>query len=211
MKLFFYDLETTGTDAEKCAIHQISGKITIDGKTKEVFNFHLKPFEGADISEEALKTCEITYEQLMSYPEPETVYKEVCKMLLKYVNPYTKNKEEKFITVGYNNAKFDDEFLYNFFMRYCNISPDIKKYKSGFKKGNFFNSTCTMDVLRLVQIILPPMGIIPENFKLGTITSLLDCNPLTEEKFHSADFDIEATYNIFKKLVRRIDLTTTLN
>jgi DNA polymerase-3 subunit epsilon len=34
MKLLFYDLETTGTDSEKNGIHQISGKIVINGEVK---------------------------------------------------------------------------------------------------------------------------------------------------------------------------------
>lgn len=33
MKLFFYDLETTGLDCERHGIHQISGAIVIDGET----------------------------------------------------------------------------------------------------------------------------------------------------------------------------------
>ena len=38
MKLFFFDLETTGLDNQKHAIHQISGKIIIDGIEKTKFN-----------------------------------------------------------------------------------------------------------------------------------------------------------------------------
>ena len=42
-KLFFYDLETTGTRYWKNGIHQISGAIMIDGEIKEKFNFKVKP------------------------------------------------------------------------------------------------------------------------------------------------------------------------
>ena len=55
MKLFFYDLETTGLDSQKNAIHQISGKIIIDGVEKTTFNFKVRPFIGALIDETALK------------------------------------------------------------------------------------------------------------------------------------------------------------
>lgn len=211
MKLFFYDLETTGTDSEKCAIHQFSGKISIDGKIKETFDFHMRPFEGAEINEEALKVANITEEELMSYPSSEEVYKEVCLMLAKYVNPYDKNVDEKFVTVGYNNARFDDDFLFNFFLRYHEVSPDKKKYKQGFYKSNFFNKKATIDVLRLAQPILLAMGLSPENYKLGTIAELLDCMPLTEGALHNSDYDIDATINIFKKLIKRIDFKTPLN
>lgn len=38
-KLFFYDLETTGTNPGRHGIHQISGEIVIDGKTVETFDY----------------------------------------------------------------------------------------------------------------------------------------------------------------------------
>lgn len=39
MKLVLFDLETTGTDCVKNGIHQISGKIIINGEVKETFDF----------------------------------------------------------------------------------------------------------------------------------------------------------------------------
>jgi DNA polymerase III alpha subunit (gram-positive type) len=60
MKLFFYDLETTGLDSQKNAIHQISGKIIIDGVEKTTFNFKVRPFIGALIDETALKIGGVT-------------------------------------------------------------------------------------------------------------------------------------------------------
>jgi DNA polymerase-3 subunit epsilon len=43
MKLFFFDLETTGVNPGKNGIHQISGEIVIDGKTMERFDFKVQP------------------------------------------------------------------------------------------------------------------------------------------------------------------------
>ena len=43
MKLFLFDLETTGTDIIKHGIHQISGKIIINGEVKETFDFKVCP------------------------------------------------------------------------------------------------------------------------------------------------------------------------
>ena len=53
-KLFFYDLETTGTRYWKNGIHQISGAIMIDGEIKEKFNFKVKPHKDCVIEDEAL-------------------------------------------------------------------------------------------------------------------------------------------------------------
>lgn len=43
MKLFYYDLETTGTNYWQHSIHQIAGIIEIDGIEKERFEINLQP------------------------------------------------------------------------------------------------------------------------------------------------------------------------
>lgn len=55
MKLFFYDLETTGTNPARHGIHQISGKIVIDGKEMETFDYHVQPNPKAQIEPKALE------------------------------------------------------------------------------------------------------------------------------------------------------------
>ena len=81
MKLFFYDLETTGLDSQKNAIHQISGKIIIDGVEKTTFNFKVRPFNGALIEETALKIGGVTEEQIMQYPSCHELHR------IRYTNP----------------------------------------------------------------------------------------------------------------------------
>lgn len=210
MKLFFYDLETTGTNEDENAIHQLSGKISIDGKIKETFNFHIRPFEGAKIDGKALEVGHVTEEQIMAYPTGEEVYKQVCLMLLKYVNPFDPNVNEKFVTVGYNNADFDDGFLFKFFARYHEISPNPEKYRQGFFKSNFFNKFLTLDVYHLVMLTLSPMNLGLDNYKLGTVSKALGCLSVKEGELHSADFDIDTTINLFKKLMKRIDFKSEL-
>lgn len=201
MKLFFYDFETTGLDTLKSAPHQLSGRITVDGKIMEDFNFHIRPFDGADIDPKALDTSHVTLEQIMAYPTGEEVYKQLCQMLLKYVNPFTKNNNEKFVTVGYNNSNFDDDMLYNFFGRYYNIPP-TPDYKQGFRKGNFFNKYLTFDIRHLAMLVMGPVVKDIENYKLGTVANYTGTMSLNEGELHSADFDIDTTYNLFKKFYK---------
>ncbi len=56
-KLFFFDLETTGLNPVKCAIHQIAGKVIVDGEVKEDFNIHCRPFAGALVDDYALEVA----------------------------------------------------------------------------------------------------------------------------------------------------------
>lgn len=69
MKLFFFDIETTGVMHWKNGIHQISGIIEIDGEIKESFDFKVKPNPKAIIEPEALKVSGIMEEQLLDYPK----------------------------------------------------------------------------------------------------------------------------------------------
>ena len=66
MKIFYFDLETTGVKFWKNGIHQISGAIEIDGEIKEEFDYHVQPYERAEIEDEALAVGGVTREQIMS-------------------------------------------------------------------------------------------------------------------------------------------------
>ena len=65
MKLFFFDLETTGVNFWQHGIHQISGCIEIDGEVREMFDFHVAPNPDAKIDQEALDIGGVTIEQII--------------------------------------------------------------------------------------------------------------------------------------------------
>ena len=83
MKLFFFDLETTGTNPARHGIHQISGEIVVDGETKESFDYHVRPNPKAQIDPAALQVAGVTEAQIMAYPPMEDVYKQLVEMLAK--------------------------------------------------------------------------------------------------------------------------------
>lgn len=60
MKLFFYDLETTGVNPGKNGIHQISGMIVINGEVKETFDIKVQPNPKAVIEKQALDVAGVT-------------------------------------------------------------------------------------------------------------------------------------------------------
>ncbi|MBR2476215.1 MAG: 3'-5' exonuclease, partial [Bacteroidaceae bacterium] len=74
MKIFFYDLETTGTLFWKHGIHQISGAIVIDGEVKERFDLRVAPNPKAIVEDAALQVAGVTREQIMAYPPMGDVY-----------------------------------------------------------------------------------------------------------------------------------------
>jgi DNA polymerase-3 subunit epsilon len=181
-KLFFYDLETTGTNPGRNGIHQISGEIVIDGKTVETFDFKVQPNPKAQIEDAALAVGGVTREQIMAYPPMGQVYTQLVTMLAKYVNKY--DKTDKFHLVGYNNRGFDDNFFRGFFLQ---------------NGDNYFGSwfwSDSIDVLVLASTFLANRRAELSNFKLATVAYFLGIDT-TAGKLHDASFDIYVTKAVF--------------
>lgn len=181
-KLFFYDLETTGTNPGRNGIHQISGEIVIDGKSVETFDFKVQPNPKAQIEDAALAVGGVTREQIMAYPPMGQVYTQLVTMFAKYVNKY--DKTDKFHLVGYNNRGFDDNFFRGFFLQ---------------NGDNYFGSwfwADSIDVLVLASTFLADRRAELPNFKLATVADFLGIDT-TAGKLHDASFDIYVTKAVF--------------
>ncbi len=183
MKLFFYDIETTGVKFWKNGIHQVSGCIEIDGEVAEYFNFKVQPHPQSEIEEEALKIGNVTKEQVMNYPPMKEVYSLLVKMLSKYVDKF--NKQDKFFLVGYNNSAFDNQFLRAFFIQ------NLDNYF-----GSWFWSD-SHDAMVLASNYLKKDRHTMKDFKLMTVAAQLGIC-VDSEKLHDAAYDIELTRSIYK-------------
>lgn len=184
-KLFFYDLETTGVKFWKNGIHQISGKIVIDGETKETFNFKVKPYKDAVIEDEALAVAGITREDLESYQPMSEVYQKLIEMLSVHVNKF--DKTDKFHLVGFNNASFDNQFFRAFFTQMGD------QYF-----GSWFWAD-THDVMVMASVYLSNVRSKMSNFKLATVAKEFGIEVL-DESLHDALYDIELTEQIYNKI-----------
>jgi DNA polymerase III subunit epsilon len=183
MKLFFFDLETTGTMYWKNGIHQISGIIEIDGEIKESFDFKVQPNPSAQVDEQALKVSGITKETLSNYPPMRDVYTQLVVMLGKYVNKF--DKKDKFFLVGYNNASFDNSFLRAFF-----VQNGDQYFGSWFWSSSIDAMVLASDALMLCRHNM-------ENFKLHTVCKELMID-VDESKLHDAVYDVGLTRKVFK-------------
>lgn len=185
MKLFFFDLETTGTLVNRHGIHQISGKIVIDGEEKESFDYHVQPNPQAQIEPAALEVGGVTEEQIKAYPPMGQIYNKVVAMLGKYVDKF--DKKDKFYLVGYNNASFDNQFFRAWFIQ------NGDKYF-----GSWFWSNC-MDVYVMATPFLADRRADMKDFKQGTVAKTLGIK-VDDEKLHDALYDIEICRAIYDKV-----------
>lgn len=119
LKKFCYcDTETTGTVRGESEIVQISFIIENPESGLTVpMSWNVRPFDYKNpeiYSEGALSKTGMTIEQIMSFPDPREVYREVISVFDKIVKKY--DKKDKMIFLGYN-AVFDWEFLIDWFVR----------------------------------------------------------------------------------------------
>ncbi len=188
-KLFFYDLETTGTKFWKNGIHQISGAIVIDGEIKERFDFKVRPNENAVIDEEALKIANVTKEQIMAYPTMKVVYSQIISMLGKYVDKF--NKADKFHLVGYNINSFDNPFFRAFFVQ----NNDVY-FGSWFWADSIDCYVLASNRFRKVRTQF-------KDFKQHSVATALGI-AVDEAKLHDAEYDIDLCMQIFNKVANYV-------
>ena len=185
IKEFYYDLETTGLDAEKSAIHQLAGMIVIDNEIKEKFDFRIKPFPNAIITQDAMDVCKVKEENILQYPEHTIQYKNIITMLSKYVDKY--NKKDKLHTIGYNISRYDDVFFRNFF-----------KMNGDEYYNSWFWYPC-LDVATIAGEYLKPERPCLDDFKQSTVAKYLGVN-IDESRLHEAGYDVELCFEIYKKV-----------
>jgi len=179
-KIFYVDVETTGTNYQEHDIIQLAGIIEISGKIVDRFCYDIKPYRFDNVSEEALKIQGITLEDLQLGFEPAVVYGELIRKLEKYVDRY--NKADKFSPAGYN-TRFDCQFLKKFFER-----NNDKYYGSWFN----WNLIDPFPVLHFLDY----MGVVQlNNYKLGHVCETFG---IPIDQAHNAKSDIAATRQLIQ-------------
>ena len=186
----FYDVETTGTNPNKHSLHQVAGLVEINGEVVEKFNIYSRPHPKAIIEEAALKVCNVTEEQILSYPELTVAKKQFCQILSKYIDKF--DKQSKAYLIGYNNRGFDDQFLRMWF-----ILADDPYFGSWFWAD-------TRDTLVLASEYLESRRPSMPDFQLHTVAKTLGIE-IDDTRLHDAQYDSEITRQIYR-IVTGIDI-----
>lgn len=177
---FFYDLETSGLSPRDDRIMQFAGQRTdLDlSPIGEPFNILVKLNDDTLPSPDALMVTGITPQQTVADGHTEA---EFAKLLMDEVfTPDT-------ITVGFNNIRFDDEFIRHLFWRNF-YDPYEWSWKDGRSRWDI------LDVARMTRALRPegiewPMVDGKASNRLELLTKLNDIDHL---KAHDALSDVEA-------------------
>jgi len=184
---FFYDLETSGLNAREARIMQFAGiRTDMDlNPVGEPFNMLVKLNDDTLPSPEALMVTGITPQQTVSdgYTEAEFV-----KILINDV--FTSDT----IAIGFNNIRFDDEFIRHLFWRNF-YDPYEWSWKDGRSRWDL------LDVVRMTRA-LRPEGINWPVDEKGEPTNRLElisnANNIGHFKAHDALSDVQALIEITK-------------
>lgn len=182
IKRIFIDLETTGPYYWKHGIHQIAGIVDIDGKIVEEFDIRVRPNERAIIDDDALEISGITKADILKYPSQLDGFLALSKILNKYVNKF--DKTDKFFICGFNNSKFDNDFLRAFF-----VQCEDKFFGSWFWPN-------PIDVYILASEHFIDRRLEFSDFKLKTVAKYIGLD-VDDTKLHDGIYDIKLTRDIY--------------
>ena len=112
-KILFIDILSTGMDVKRCAIYRIGGIYTEDGQEKKRFDFRVRPFQGARISDQSLWVGGVDRTALAAYPDQEKAFSDFIAMLDGFVE--VRNSRDKMYLGGFNTATMDAPFLLQWF------------------------------------------------------------------------------------------------
>ena len=185
IKRFYFDVETTGVNAFKNAIHQIAFIIEINGEIVAKEDWRIKPFPKAIIEDEALAVSGVNREQINGYRDHEQGLKDLKTLMANHVDKF--NKTDKMHLVGFNNRYFDDRFLRNWF----EICGD-----------DYFGSwfwADSLDVMVLASQKLLSRRWSMKNFKLMTVAQEFGIG-VDEDLAHDGLYDVGVTREIYIKI-----------
>jgi exodeoxyribonuclease-1 len=184
---FFYDLETSGLSGRSDRIMQFAG-IRTDMDLKQIgepVNILVKLNDDVLPSPDAIMVTGITPQKTRDEGYSEAEFAAIVSSDI--FTPDT-------ITVGFNNIRFDDEFMRHLFWRNF-YDPYEWSYKDGRSRWDL------LDVVRMTRALRPDRIVWPVDDK-GQPTNRLEllskANGLEHTKAHDALSDVEALIGVTK-------------
>lgn len=183
---FFYDLETSGLNPRQDRIMQFAG-IRTDAQLQQIgepYNILVKLNDDTLPSPDALLVTGITPQETQADGYTEA---EFAKLLVEEVfTPDT-------VTIGFNNIRFDDEFIRALFWRTFN-DPYEWAWRDGRSRWDL------LDVVRMTRALRPDGIIWPvvDGKEVNKLELITKQNGIDHFKAHDALSDVEALISVTK-------------
>ena len=187
-KILFIDTVTTGMNPEKCSIYRIGGIYTEDAVEKERFEFRMRPFRNARISEQSLWITGETRSSLLVYKDEADAFKDFIAFLNRIVD--IKNPRDKAYLAGFNTAGLDVPFLREWFRRNKN-----ERFRDYFHVQ-------PMDVMTLSAFALMASRSAMPDFHLETAARFLQIDAPIGEVYNCIE-NAKVSLDIFRMLQKR--------
>jgi DNA polymerase-3 subunit epsilon len=181
MKVFWFDLETSGLDPAAHGIISLAYIVEIDGEEKEKGELRSN-CKNKDITSSALEINGFTREEISEFPCPRDMFKKLIKTLSRYIDRF--DPDDKFTAGGYN-VGFDLGFL-----RQLWLDCGDKYFGSYFSFG-------TIDPAQIVRFLAYFGYDFPTKLTLSSLAGSLD---LKVKKAHDALADIRLTKDVVEVL-----------
>ncbi len=190
-KILFLDTLTTGMNTERCAIYRIGGIYTEDGVEKKRFQFHMKPFPGARISDQSLWVGNVDRSILAGYPDQEKTFLEFIRMLDTFVE--VRNSRDKMYIAGFNAATMDVPFLWEWFRR------------NGNERNRDYFHMQIIDMMNISAFVLMNERQRMQDFKLESVARQLHIYSGEGDTFDCIQ-NAKTTLDIYRSLRERFGL-----
>jgi exodeoxyribonuclease I len=187
--LFWYDIETFGRDAQLDRLAQFAG-IRTNGDFEPVDEPIIEYVQIAPDyvpSPQACLITGITPQETLEKGRPE--YEVALRIYREWMQPGT-------CVVGYNNIRFDDEFMRNVFYRNL-LDPYVREYANRNSRWDLINVMRAANDLRPEGLEWPNQDDGRPSFRLEELSA---ANGIAHQHAHDALSDVEATIGLAKLL-----------
>lgn len=176
-KILFIETLTTGPYNNSCAIYRIGGAFceeTDKGLAeKQTFELKMRPFDGAMINDNSLWSSGETRSSVIQYVDQKHAFADFTRLVKENVNP--RNPKDKLLIAGFNVARFDLDFLGQWYKR-----NNDSEFRNCFYLQTEDLMVRAMDELRWERPWMP-------DFQMDTVAKWLDVNPVKNELFSCLD------------------------
>lgn len=192
LKILWFDVETTGTDAKKNSIHQLSALMDIGGTVVAQFNVKFRSDMISEYNKQTVKWWSENPEMGLSkevIEGREVSHKEAHGQFMEFLNHHIKqfDSTDKATIAGFN-VHFDEQFLRHFMDRYNDTKYNL--YGSYFWSGRIcvLSDFCRIAAYRRKDV------------KKVTLENCCQSLSIDIDNAHDALVDVRATRALSQKI-----------